>query len=87
MLYQSLREYHQAPRLLLSWHSAAMPSQPHRSLFWKPLAHTAECLLATIGRTARREIQTDDLAWPAASRLPIGNIQYEIMRIEARRRI
>ena len=87
MLYQSVREYHQAPRLPLSRHPAAMPSQPHRPLFWKLFAHTAERLLATIGRTARREMQTNELAWMVAPRVPMGNTQYEIMRIEARRRI
>jgi hypothetical protein len=87
MPYQSLREYPQAPRLPSSWHPADMPSQAHRQLFRKLLAHIAGRFLATIGRAVRREMQTDDLTWPAARRVPMGNTRYEIMRIEARRRI
>jgi hypothetical protein len=62
-------------------------AQPGWRPSWNLLAHTAERLLSILGWAARRGIWTTDRARDALPRLQMANTRYEIMRIEARRRI
>ena len=87
MLYRSSREYPQAPKLLSSWRPAAGACLPLTQPSWKSLVHAAERLFSIVRRLVRRAMQTDDCTWLAAPTVPTGNARYEIMRIEARRRI
>jgi hypothetical protein len=63
------------------------PRFRHPEKVAKPLIQIAQYMLLMIGRSIRRAMQTNDCTWPAAPRVPNGDIRYEIMRIEARRRI
>jgi hypothetical protein len=87
MLYQVSREYPQALGLLSSTRPAVEPMQRRWRLSWRPLIHTAERLLRTIGRIGKQAIPADDCAWQASPRVATSNMQTDIMRIEARRRI
>ena len=87
MLFQPSGECLQGAGFASSWRLAANLSRPRAQCSLKLLIHTAECLLLIIGRLVRRAMQPSDYAWPPAPRSLTSNIQYEILRIEARRRI
>ena len=87
MLSQMSREYPQVPMMPSSRHPVAVPPQPHWRLSWSLLVLTAQHWLSIIGRPIGWPKQAGDWEGPVAARFPTGNIQSEIMRIEARRRI
>jgi hypothetical protein len=87
MPYKSLAQYSQASSLLLHWRPRARLSQPRFQLSWRSIVHSAERLFSIIGRPARWAIRTLVGEGPTRPRLPTDNTRYEIMRIEARRRI
>jgi hypothetical protein len=87
MPYKSLAQYSQASSLLWHWRPGARLSQPRLQLSWRPIVHSAERLFSIIGRPAKRAIHTLVGEGPTRPRLPTDNTRYEIMRIEARRRI
>jgi len=84
---KSLAQYSQASSLLWHWRLGAGLSQPRLQLSWRPIVHSAERLFSIIGRAGRRAIHTLVGEGPTRPRLPRDNTRYEIMRIEARRRI
>jgi hypothetical protein len=80
-------EYAPRSRPVSFWRLATNLPRPRTQQSCKLLIQTAEWFLLIIGRLIRRGIQTNDGVCLAAPRSVTGNIQYEIMRIEARRRI
>ena len=87
MLFESSIDYPQGAGSASSRRLAANISQPHVQLFLKLPVRMAEWSLLIISRLVRRVMHPSDCAWPSAPRSQARNVQFEILRIEARRRI
>lgn len=87
MLFQSSEDYSRGAGFASSGRLATYISRPRVQLSRKLPVHAAEWLLLIISRLVGRAMQPSNCKWPAAPRSPACNIQHEILRIEARRRI
>jgi hypothetical protein len=87
MLQQSSQEDNLATGLFSSSRLTAEPLLAHPLLFWNWLVSSADRLLKAASQEGRRKVSADGFPSSALPRIPQRNTRYEIMRIEARRRI